>query len=60
MSKKKVSIIDTGALTGWSSNAMRKSDARVSYRGLYPRNKTRWMGHGPSPGTISRTAQQSK
>ena len=60
MSKKKEGIIDTGVLTGWSSNAMRKSDARVSYRSLYPKAKTRWMGHGPSPGTTSRTAQKSK
>lgn len=50
MSKKKESVIDSGVLSGWSSNARRKSDARVSYRSLYPRAKTRWMGHGPSPG----------
>ncbi len=61
MSKKKESLIDTGVLSGWSSNAMRKSDARVSYRHLYPKNQTRWMGHGPSPGGERRTtAQKSK
>ena len=58
MSKKKESLIDTGVLSGWSSNAMRKSDARVTYRQLYPAAATRWMGHGPSPGTMSRTAEK--
>ena len=59
MSKKKESLIDTGVLSGWSSNAMRKSDARVAYRHLYPKNQTRWMGHGPAPShDKTRTAQK--
>ena len=60
MSKKKESIIDTGVLTGWASNTMRKSDARVAYRQRYPTNSTRWMGHGAAPGGGGRTAQKLK
>lgn len=60
MSKKKESIIDTGVLSGWTSNAARKSDARLAYRQRYPKNQTRWMGHGAAPGGEGRTAQKSK
>ena len=59
MSKKKESIIATGVLSGWASNSMRKSDARVAYRQRYPKNQTRWMGHGAAPGGETRTAQKS-
>ena len=58
MSKKKESIIDTGVLSGWTSNAARKSDARVAYRQRYPRNQTRWMGHGPAPSGAAHTAHR--
>ena len=59
MSKKKESIIDTGVLSGWASNSMRKSDARVAYRQRYPKNQTRWMGHG-AVAQQGRTAQKFK
>ena len=59
MSKKKESIIDTGVLSGWASNSMRKSDARVAYRQRYPKNQTRWMGHG-AVSQQGRTAQKFK
>ena len=56
---KKEKLVDLGHLTGWSSNTLRKSDARVTYRALYPKAKTRWMGHGPAPvGRNSHPAQK--
>ena len=64
MSKKKVPMWAAGAggaLVNVYSNAMRKADARVTYRQLYPKAATRWMGHGPGPGGMTRTtAQKSK
>ena len=50
MKKSPIRLIDQAILSGWTANARRKSDARVAYKSAYPCNKTRWMGHGPSPG----------